>query len=337
MSFVFAGIKALFCLKIQRKNYPLALRWQLLDRCSNRCKYCVLWRKPRPEMELAEIKEVLTQAAEAGTARISFSGGEPLLRDDIGEIIKYAKALKISCSMNTRGAMIEKREDALRNLDMIKISIDGSERTHDFISGRKGAFGQSYNALRTCVDMGLKTVITTTITKYNLDDVDFIAGLAEKFKVLAAFQPFKLMYKGSKDSDLCPDEQRYKDVVDKLIKLKKAGFPFLRNSLSSLRHIRNYPDFPSINCAAGKLFAVIDVDGTLLPCDRNDGGFSGELPNVRGGFLKAFRALPECKCSGCGFLGARELSYFMAMDFEGLSPVRNILKAKKRAKECAVK
>ncbi|MBA3051636.1 radical SAM protein [bacterium] len=332
LNFVFAGLKALFCLKIQRKNYPLALRWQLLDRCGNRCRYCALWKNPRPEMELTEIKEILRQAGKAGTARISFSGGEPLLRDDIGEIIKYAKGLNISCSMNTRGALIEKRKDALQNLDMIKISIDGSEPTHDYISGRKGAFEQSYNALRICVEMGIKTVITTTITKYNLNDIDFIAGLAEKFGVLAAFQPFKLMYKGSKDSELCPDEKRYKEAVDKLIKLKKEGFPFLRNSLSSLRHIRNYPCFPGVKCAAGKLFAVIDVDGTLLPCDRNDGEFFGELPNVREGFLKAFRKLPEYSCSGCGFLGARELSYFMGMNFEGMESVKNILSAEKRAK-----
>ena len=117
-----------------------------------------------------------------------------------------------------------------------------------------------------------------------------------------------------------------RQVIKKLIDLKKDGFPYLRNSLLSLYHILNYPDFPKISCAAGKLFSIIDVDGSLLPCDRSDGEIKGRIRNVKEeGYLSCFRNLPEVTCSGCGFLGAKELSYFMEFKVKGFKDIKNFL------------
>jgi len=326
LKLIFSGIKALFYIKVLRKNYPLALRWQLIDRCPNRCKYCNLWKNPREEMGLEDIKRVIKEVKKAGTVRISYSGGEPLLRDDIEEIIFCTKKHGISCSINTCGVLFEKKKKAIKMLDLVKISIDGREQTHDLLSGREGAFREAYFALEKSVEWGVKTVITTTLTRYNLEDVDYILKLAEKLRIFVAFQPFKIMYKGSKDENLCPKGEEYKKTIEKLIKLKKRGFPYLRNSLLSLEHIKDYPEFSPIKCSAGRLFSVVDVDGTLLPCDRNDGPYYGKLPNVlREGFFNAFKKLPRYSCSGCGFLGGKELSFFMNMKFEGFKFVKSII------------
>ncbi len=319
------GFKALAHLHILHRSYPLALRWQLLDRCNNRCKYCNLWRNPRTEMSLKDIQQVLTEAKKAGKVRISYSGGEPLLRPDIEEIIKFTKRLGISCSMNTKGALIEKRKETVKSLDLVKISIDGEENTHDFITGRKGSYNQALIALEKCREWGIKTVITATITSHNINTLKHILELAKRLNIMAAFQPFKLMYKGSQDTSLIPPKTEYRQAVQQLIDLKKGKFPYLRNSLSSLYHILEYPEFPNTPCVDGKLFSVIDVDGKMLPCDRNDGPLLGDPQDVRNGYLKAFRSLPKVECSGCGFLGARELSYFANFSYKGLSAVTKLL------------
>ena len=183
LRFICAGVKALFYLKVLKRNYPLALRWQLLDRCSNRCLYCSLWKSPRKEMNLEEIKRILNEVKKAGTVRISYSGGEPLLRNDIYEIIRYTKILGISPSINTCGAMFEKKEKAIKLLDLVKISIDGKKETHDFIANRNGSFEEAIKAVELAKKWKVKTVITTTISNYNLDDIDFLLELSQKYNL----------------------------------------------------------------------------------------------------------------------------------------------------------
>ncbi|MFC2091243.1 radical SAM protein [Elusimicrobiota bacterium] len=324
--YYFSGMKALYNLKVLHRGYPLALRWMLTDSCDNRCRYCTLWQNPRKMMPLDDIKNILDQVKKAGTIRISYSGGEPLLRNDITEILSYTGSLGITCSMNTNGSLIAKRKKAVEKLDLVKISLDGMQESHDKLSGRVGAYGQAIEGIEKCRQWNIPVIITTTITKHNISQVDNILELARRYEILVAFQPFKIMYKGSKEQGLCPSGEEYRNVILKLIDLKKNKYPYLRNSLTSLYHILDYPEFPRMKCAAGKLFSIIDVDGTLLPCDRNDGQIKGSLRNVREGYLEVFRSLPEYDCTGCGFLGGRELTYFANFIFEGMSSIKKVIK-----------
>ena len=94
---------------ILKKKTPLAVRLQLTDRCNLRCLYCDLWKNPRDELDTTKILNLLQELKVAGTKRISLSGGEPLLREDIGDIIEFAKKLDISVSMNSNGSLVKKK------------------------------------------------------------------------------------------------------------------------------------------------------------------------------------------------------------------------------------
>ena len=79
------------CLK--GKKVLVQINIHITDRCDLRCRYCYIdFRAPQPDMPLQKLKEILSEARRAGTERISYEGGEPLLHPEIEEIALYALA-----------------------------------------------------------------------------------------------------------------------------------------------------------------------------------------------------------------------------------------------------
>ncbi|MFH2203759.1 MAG: radical SAM protein [Elusimicrobiota bacterium] len=307
---------------------PLAVRFQVTDLCNNRCAYCGIWKTKQRGMSTEQVFSLLREMRDMGTRRISFSGGEPLLREDIGQIIDYTKELGMSPSMNSRGALIEKRIGQLKNLDLIKISIDGPEEVHDRLSGRKGAFAQSLLAVETAQKHGIKVTLATTLTRHNIAHLDFLLDLARRRGTVIAFQPLKRLYRGVKEmGDLYPSKEEFGRAVEGLIRRKREGGDAMRNSLIGLEHIRRWPDYPELECSAGKLFCIVETNGDLYPCDRIK--YPEALPNcLELGFREAFAQLPETQCSGCGFCGALELNFLMAFKLGTVGSVWRLVKSK---------
>lgn len=326
------SVSTLLWFKLFGRKAPLAVRLQVTDRCANRCEYCNIWHSGRPDMPQEKVFGLIGQLAKLGTKKISFSGGEPLLREDIGAIISRCKDSGISPEMNSRGTLMDKRAGSLGGLDLLKISIDGPEDVHDFMSGRPGAYKEAVRALEIARERGIKASIATTITKHNVSRLGYILALAEQYGTKAAFQPLKKLYRGVEQMEgISPDEAEYRKAVGALIDEKKNGNPHMRNSLIGLEHIYNWPKYPAVECTAGKLFCIIDTDGTMLPCDRIS--YREQLPNCfEAGAAEAMRRLPEARCSGCGFCGSLELNFLAALRPGTISEVLWLTgKAKTRA------
>lgn len=325
-----ASVISILKLKMLGKKTPIAVRFQLTNRCDHRCHYCNVWKTKSNELSTDEVLSLLRELKDMGTKRISFSGGEPLLRNDIGKIINYCKDLRISPSMNSRGAGIEKKIVDIKKLDLLKVSIDGPEQIHDYLSGRKGAFKQSLRAVEISQKNGIKVTLTTTMTKYNIEHLDFVRELAKKYNTVVAFQPLKRLSRGVREmEDIYPERKKYRNAIEKLIEIKKQGNGHMRNSLIGLKHIYHWPDYPHLECSAGKLFCIIETNGDLYPCDRIN--YKTELPNcVELGFRKAFENLPQVNCSGCGFCGSLELNFLMGLRFGTISTVWRLIKKERR-------
>lgn len=305
------------------KRTPVAIRWQLTNRCTHKCIYCNIWKTPAEEMDADQILMLLDQVAEAGTRRISFSGGDPLLRKDFGQIVRHANSLGISCSINSNGFLIEKKIDDVRHLDLVKLSLDGPREIHESQKG-KGSFDRVMHAAKVLKENGVKFTFACTITKYNVDHLNFLQETARKYNTLAAFQPLKEMYRGVEDiEDISPPAENYRIAIQMLIDQKKAGNLHLRNSLRGLRHIRDWPKYERLECGAGKIFCMVQTDGKITPCDRL--GYKNPLPSaLENGFDWAFDHLPKPKCAGCGFCGSLELNYILNLKFDILPIVNKI-------------
>ena len=316
----------LFCqCRFLGRKVPLAVRWQLTNRCVARCKYCAVWQTPEKEMTIDQITAILDEMAAMGTQTISFSGGEPMLRKDIGRILEETAKRGISTEMNSTGWGIPENILQLKHLDFLKISLDGPQTVHDEVRGEH-SFRDAMAAAEAARAHKLKFVFSTTLTKFNIKEVDFLLGTAKRFNTLVAFQPLKGLYRGVKDvGALAPSKEDFAAVIRQLAEAKKSGSPHLRNSLIGLEHIAHWPDYPRLECWAGRIFCILNTNGTLMPCDRI--AYPVQLPNcLDAGFRKAFLSLPKTSCGGCGFCGVLELNFLMSFKFGTLKSIYDIIR-----------
>lgn len=276
-------------------------------------------------MSIDRIVAILDDMAALGTQTISYSGGEPMLRADIGRILEETVKRGISTEMNSTGAGIPEHIAELKHLDFLKISLDGPQDIHDQVRG-KGSFHQAMAAAAAAQANGLRFIFSTTLTKYNIREVDFLLEKAKAFNTLVAFQPLKSLYRGVEDVNaMAPQQDDYAAAVVRLIDHKKKGSPHLRNSLTGLRHIARWPQYPDLQCWAGRFFCILSTNGTLMPCDRI--AYKARLPNcLDAGFKKAFFDLPPVHCGGCGFCGVLELNLLMSLKADALRSIYSVLK-----------
>ncbi|MCD6583625.1 MAG: radical SAM protein [Candidatus Omnitrophica bacterium] len=310
--------------KFLKRRIPLAVRFQLTNRCTLQCRYCNLWRIKSEELSTQEIYYILDRLAKLGTKRISFSGGEPLLREDIGKIIDYCRKKNIYPEMNSNGTLLPYKIGEIRNLDFLKLSLDGPEEIHDFLRG-KGSYKSVIKAAEVAYKNKIRFGFAVTLTRYNIEYLDFVLEVARRFHVIVAFQPLKQLYRGVEDiGDLVPSQEKFRLAISKLIVIKKKGDKHIRNSLLGLKHIYYWPKYKKLKCWAGRIFCIIETNGDIYPCDRIS--YDSPLPNVLHlDFKQALYALPEVKCSGCGFCGSLELNYLMGFKFGVLSSIKKII------------
>lgn len=315
--------------KFLKERIPFAIRWQVTDRCISQCTYCSIWKNETKELSTRQILEILREISTCGTKKISFSGGEPLLRNDIGEIVTYCKKLGISPEMNSTGYLLEKRVKEIKDLDLLKISLDGPAAVNELSRTKKECYQWAINAASSAQANNIRFIFTTTLTKFNIDYVEDMVHLAKSFNTLVAFQPLKeIEYVNIATENLepiLPTQDSFKKSMDKLICFKKKDKFSMRNSLNGLRHIYNWPRYEKIKCWGGKIFCMISANGEVSPCDRIR--YINSLPNCAEiGFRKSFNSLPPLPpCAGCGFCGTLELNYLMSFKFSNLRTIKKIM------------
>jgi len=317
---------ALAKIKLLGQSIPLGVRWQLTNKCPSRCAYCSLWKTPSSEMTTKQIFSVVDELAEMGTKRISLSGGEPLLRKDLGKIIDHAVGKGISVSMNSNGFGLAKRIKELGNIDLIKISLDGPKNVAAKSRGVDKAYDWAIEAAEAAKKAKIKFTFAATLTRHNQDSLEFMVNLARKYRTMVAFQPLKTIYRGAEyDHKLYPNKKEWQKIIKSLRKLKSRYPDSIRNSRLLIDHIENWPKYQLIKCWAGRVFCIIDTNGDLVPCDRVDYPISKKPNCLELGFKKAFEKMPKFNCSGCGFCGAMELNFLLSLKPKGIYEISQLL------------
>jgi MoaA/NifB/PqqE/SkfB family radical SAM enzyme len=293
--------------KLLKRNRPLIVGWAITDQCNRKCDYCALWQRPNRDLATDAVFGIVDALAAAGALRISFTGGEPLLRKDMGEIIRHVREKGIATRLNTNGSLVKEKISTLNGLDMLTLSLEGPEALHDAIRG-PGSFREVREAMRAARDQGVRTGLATTLTATNLGAVDFILDTAREAGCRVMFQPATpLRLGGRTKNNLTPPVVPYREVITGLIARKRAGDPAIANSLPGLRHLRHWPDPVRMPCASGRISCRIEPDGRVLHCSR---GCPGAVPgNCAGGpFREAFERLGPMVCDDCWCAGRVELN-----------------------------
>jgi radical SAM protein with 4Fe4S-binding SPASM domain len=156
---------------------PEDVQWLATSRCNLRCKHCGTDAGAAAPDELTtdEIKAVLDELADLGTVYLTLTGGEPLLRENLFEVLHHAAQLGIQYNIVTNATFVPKFEKEFRKLPpaSVKVSIDGPPETHAYIRGDKDNFEACMYALTFFKTLGIETrVICTTLNQLNINEVE---------------------------------------------------------------------------------------------------------------------------------------------------------------------
>lgn len=284
-------------------------------KCNLRCPMCFLWKGPgkydqqhdKRELSTEEMLKVIDDFAAIGTAGIGFTGGEPLLRPDMLDLIKYTKKKGMVTHMSSNGYIVAAKEIAKKvvesGLDAIGFSVDGAlAETHDAIRG-KGSHERVLKAIENIVTLrkelksSIKVVVVCVVSNYNVDQIiDLVLLLKQKGVDHVSFMPFHdigLFTSGQENSQQFKVEQekleRLNNAVDKLINIRKKS-KAIENSLAYLKLFKSAfagKKLP-ISCYAGYATLCIGAYGDIYHCFPRMEGEIEKGPNVRQMSLKEY-------------------------------------------------
>lgn len=245
---------------------PFLLYLKPTARCDCRCSICDRWQRPsRPsdELSLGEIKELLGRLRRAGAAVLTLWGGEPLLRDDLGAILRHAKALGFRTSLCTNGGKLaERASEIVRYLDVLLCSLDAFGARHDELRGVRGLFDRAVRGLEAAADVPSCDVrIWAVVHRESRTDVRKLAALARELGVgLEAFPLSPIA--GHNDGLLLTAEAR-REAFREIALLGARGYP-IRNPPRSLELMAAGEPF---RCNFPRIAIHVDERGTLHSCE----------------------------------------------------------------------
>jgi heme d1 biosynthesis radical SAM protein NirJ len=171
---------------VERRSPPgPVVIWNLIRRCNLTCKHCYSISADidfKGELSTDEVFTVMDDLKSFGVPVLILSGGEPLLRPDIFDISRRAKAMGFYVGLSSNGTLIDATNiDAIADVgyDYVGISIDGTKNTHDLFRRKEGAFDASMQGIRMCRDRGIKVGLRFTMTEDNAVELPDMLQLME--------------------------------------------------------------------------------------------------------------------------------------------------------------
>ncbi len=255
--------------------------WNSTVRCNLGCKHCYAAAEDEEgegELSTSDAKKMIMDLADYGVPVLIFSGGEPLIRDDLFELIQFTKDQGIRAVISTNGTLLD-RENVDRAVkagaDYIGVSVDGVPEVNDEFRGEKGAFDRAVKGIRNSLEGGLKTGLRYTITEYNMGDMEKVINMLREVGV-DRYCFYHLDYSGRgediKEHDLSRNETR--QAVRKLFTLTESfhqeGFPI------EVLTVGNYVDAPFLYLYVKENYGEERAQAVYQLLKKNGGDGTGE-------------------------------------------------------------
>jgi len=308
-------------LGLMRAKYfsaPFYIHFYVTERCNLRCKMCNIWKRKSPEMSLREIEQCAKVLKALKAQNIIITGGEPLLRPDLPDIVGLFHDYGFSTRLQTNGALLtEEKIRALTEagLQNMTISLDTLDKEKlDWICGAEDVFPNVERSLNTAAKYltGL-IVVNIAVSPLNIAELPDIVRFVHARGAYASLVPVHLQpdkhnegfcYGYSPEmlfsKDLLPETGK---IYAELLQMKKDGYRIInsRKFLSACLDYFRTGDY-SWHCRAGERFFVVYPDGGVAPCD-----IFPPVVNLQSDFLKMFRGVGYREnvrrlregCNGC--------------------------------------
>jgi MoaA/NifB/PqqE/SkfB family radical SAM enzyme len=312
---------------IFKKSNIISVEFSLTHRCNLSCKYCVLDSSIKKEMATQEIKEAFSALDKLHVERVNLSGGEPLIRKDIVEILEAAFRNKFKTTLTTNGILVPVYLDLLQNLDLLIISIDGKEATHDFLRGQD-THKYVLNAIDLSQKKEIKLLISAVISRETTEkDLEFLLKLCDFYDIFCVLQPVSsIVFKRGilnikKIEKQVPDIELLEHLYGYLKKhpsrKRILGYDNFAELILSLHRRRQDGMVVTTNCLAGLFFLYIDCDGSVYPCSMRlqklvEKHFPESYLDIKN--IKT----QSIKCYGCTCFTYRMLNNLANLDFKSI-------------------
>jgi radical SAM protein with 4Fe4S-binding SPASM domain len=271
---------------------PLAVHVEVIGACNLTCSHCFAGALPRNEhpLSVAEMDGLFGELASLGSFRLGLTGGEPLLRKDLFEILDAATGRGLHPCLTTNALLIDDhlaREIGKRDLVWLNVSLEGARaETNDAIRGA-GVFDRVLENLA-LLGRHARFTLAFTLTGRNLGEVADCVALAKAVGAhTAVFRPLYPVGIATQHAELMPTFDGYVEALRRLEEVDAGGDLFAIDPFSpSAREAVRGVITPGPGCGAATTVASVSVQGNVSPCSFL--GASFESGNIR---ARSFEAI----------------------------------------------
>jgi MoaA/NifB/PqqE/SkfB family radical SAM enzyme len=257
-------------LRAWTSNHPIWTAWQVTYRCNFRCRMCHYWCDPMglaPEPDVSAYVEGSRKLASFGSLMVSLAGGEPLLREDLPEIIRAVGRFHFPFVTTNGWFVTERSASAIMDAGAwgVSVSIDYDQPArHDARRGMPGAWKQAWRAVELLSAARVSTFqrvnVMCVLMDDNLDQLEGILARAADCGAYVMVQPYGQWKTGS-----TAYAHNNGPVGPRLVALRQRWPNFLSNP-TYLKRFDDYLHDGVLGCRAGQAFFNIDSTGDVAIC-----------------------------------------------------------------------
>lgn len=260
----------------QKLSAPIRMDLALTFRCQNSCIHCYAGGPHEtPELATNQWKKVIDQLKKIGVFIFTFTGGEPTLREDLPELLRYAQEKGIVTGLITNGRRLKDKEYVQRlveaGLDFVQITLESHDpNIHDLITATEGSWRETVEAIKNIIPTPIYITTNTTLSKHNADSfletIEFLHDLG-----LRIFGCNSLIYSGNaplvaNEFALTIDELR--ELLPKiLVKATELGMKFMWYTPTQYCQLDPVSlDLGVKSCTAARVNMCVGPEGQVYPC-----------------------------------------------------------------------
>ncbi len=295
---------------------PALVQWMATLDCRLSCSHCLSapHEGSMPDMPLETVLGLVDQVAAMSVPEFLITGGEPLERDDLVEVIGWIGRKGVPWSLNTaRMPSLKQREVIRRNPPgFVAVSLDGPMAIHDAFRGTPGCFEEALDSIGWFASIGVEVCAGTTVTSRNLPH------LGETFGIVAASGADRwgihmLVPEGraGQRRDLFPSRRDLRRLIGFVARKRRLFRVEMADEIGYLGDLEPLVRDRPLLCGAGRSQCVVIPDGGVVPCTTLDADFSAGNVNStpladiwREGFAALRSWKPAGECGGCGYAPA---------------------------------